>query len=562
MMARKSRRKPMLEPVAKNIAQPNIYPTAVYVRLSMENLGRDDNGATIENQKDVCREYISQCPDLQLLKVYEDNGWSGINMHRPAFEEMMGDVKTGTIKAIVVRDLSRFSRNYIEAGTYLEKIFPELGVRFISVKEQLDTSKVGDISDSLMVSLQNLINDFYSKDISRKTETALAIQMRAGTLRWRSVPYGYRRNEDRTNIVPDDERADFVRQMFEWAAEGVSQSEIVSRLNEANAPRAVASRSISNRWVSDSVRTILRNPVYIGIRIMGKAHTALYKGIKRECTPPEQWHVFPDAHEPLVEREAFDKVQAIMDERARKWRETQDLTARDRERIKNLFHHKIFCGDCGSKMVLNRRKRRGKVKGSFGRYICTSSASYHPARGSSCSTHLILQTVLEEKVLAVLKTHIQIALDYGKLIEKFRNSDRDRNNRKRMDKAIRGVTQKMEAVHRKHTKLYEDYVDGVLDAEEYGFAKKAYMDEGERLNLQLDELVAEKKAYEDAMSPKNLWITLMHSVRNMKKLSQELVDATIERINVYEGNRIEVVMKYQDIFELTKSFLKGGEESV
>lgn len=557
-MARKSRRKPMREPVVENGAQPQIYPTAVYVRLSMENLGREDNGATIENQKDVCREYISQCTDLQLLKVYEDNGWSGINMHRPAFEEMMGDIRNGTIKAIVVRDLSRFSRNYIEAGTYLEKIFPELGVRFISVKEQLDTLKVGDISDSLMVSLQNLINDFYSKDISRKVETALAIQMREGTLRWRSVPYGYRRNEDRTNIVPDDERADFVKQMFEWAAEGVSQSEIVNRLNEANAPRAVASRSISNLWVSDSVRTILRNPVYVGIRIMGKAHTALYKGIKRECTPPEQWHVFPDAHEPLVGREVFDKVQAIMDERARKWREAQALTAKDRERIKNLFQHKIFCGDCGSKMVLNRRKRLGKVKGSFGRYICTSSASYHPARGSSCSTHLILQTALEEKVLTVIKTHIQIALDYEKLIEQFRNSDRDRKNRKLIDKTIRNVTQKMEAVHRKHTRLYEDYVGGVLDAEEYCFAKKAYKDEGERLNLQFEELAAKKRAYEDAMSPKNLWITLMRSVRNMKKLSQELVDATIERVNVYEDNRIEVVMKYQDIFEFTKSFLKGG----
>ena len=561
-MARKSRRKPMQEPIAENNAQSNIYPTAVYVRLSMENLGRDDNGATIENQKDVCREYISQCPDLQLLKVYEDNGWSGINMRRPAFEEMMGDVRSGVIKAIVVRDLSRFSRNYIEVGTYLEKIFPELGVRFISVKEQLDTLHVGDISNSLMVSLQNLINDFYSKDISRKVETALATQMREGTLRWRSVPYGYRRNEDRTNIVPDDERAGFVKQMFEWAAEGVSQSEIVRRLNEANAPRAVTSRSISNLWVSDSVRTILRNPVYIGTRIMGKAHTALYKGIKRECTPPEQWYVFPGAHEPLIGCEVFDKVQAIMDERAKKWRLAQARTAKDREGIKNLFHHKIFCGDCGSKMILNRRKRMGKVKGSFGRYICTSSASYHPARGSSCSTHLILQTVLEEKVLAVIRTHTQIALEYEKLIEHFRNSNSDRKNRKLLDKAIRGVTQKMEAVHRKHTRLYEDYVDGVLDAEEYGFAKKAYQDEGERLNLQLEDLVAEKKAYEDAMSPKNLWITLMRSVRNMEKLSQELVDAAIDRINVYEGNRIEVVLKYQDVFELSKSYLKESGESV
>lgn len=133
-------------------AQPTVFPTAIYVRLSVENLGREDRGA-IENQKDVCREFVSECPDLQLVRIYEDNGWTGTVMHRPAFDELMDDIKNGIIKAVVVRDLSRFARNYIEAGTYLEQIFPDLGVRFISVKERLDTLAVGDATESLIVPL-------------------------------------------------------------------------------------------------------------------------------------------------------------------------------------------------------------------------------------------------------------------------------------------------------------------------------------------------------------------------------------------------------------------------
>lgn len=172
-----------------------IFPTAIYVRLSVENLGIAGNTTTIENQKDVCREFVKNRPDLQLVKIYEDNGWSGTVMQRPAFDELMEDVKTGVIKAIVVRDLSRFARNYIDSGEYLASVFPKLGVRFISIKEGVDTLNV-KTGESLMVSLQSIINDFYSKDISRKVETAVAIRMKNGTKRWAVAPYGYKKVEN------------------------------------------------------------------------------------------------------------------------------------------------------------------------------------------------------------------------------------------------------------------------------------------------------------------------------------------------------------------------------
>jgi len=204
-------------------SKPVIFPTAIYVRLSVENLGIAGNTTTIENQKAVCCEFVKACPDLQLVKIYEDNGWSGTIMQRPAFDELMEDIKKGVIKAIVVRDLSRFARNYIDSGEYLASVFPELGVRFISIKEGLDTLNVKS-SESFIVPLHSIINDFYSKDISRKVETAVAIRMKNGTKRWAVAPYGYKKVENSAKIVPDPVRADIVRQIFQWKLEGVTTS--------------------------------------------------------------------------------------------------------------------------------------------------------------------------------------------------------------------------------------------------------------------------------------------------------------------------------------------------
>ena len=559
-MGRKSRRNTATEGIIEKDIEPEVYPTAIYVRLSVENLGKDDRGAAIENQKDVCREYVSQCPDLDLVRIYEDNGWTGTVMQRPAFEEMMEDVQKGLIKAVVVRDLSRFARNYIEAGTYLERIFPGLGVRFISLKERLDTLKVKDASESLIVPLQNLINDLYSKDISRKVETALQNQMSEGTFSWRTVPYGYKKNEDHTNIVPDEEGADIVRQIFQWKSEGVFLNEIVRRLNDSNAIKSTGTCNQGKHWGDNrSITGILRNPAYIGIRVLGKEHSAIYKGIKREKTTPDRWYIFPDAHEPIVSRELFDKVQEMMDEASRKRRTSMAQSAKSLAKLIDLFEQKIFCADCGGRMYFSRHQFPEKERGWFGRYLCSSyQVRYAEHR---CTSHYINQKNLEAKVWGAVRAHIRLALEYEKLVAKFENSEKDKRIRRQLDTSIRSASQKLNAIHRKRTRLYEDYVEGILNAEEYSFAKQAYEAENEECNTRLEELIAKRRVYQETISPRNQWIQTMRTMTKRKKLSQKLVDETIERIDVYEGGNINIVMKYQDIFELTKNYLESGESN-
>lgn len=551
-MARKTRRVKG-ENVSAASTSEAVYPTAIYARLSVENSGKDDEGAAIENQIDVCREYIRGCPDLKLEKVYRDNGWTGTRMHRPAFDEMMEDIGEGRIRAVVVRDLSRFARNYIETGTYLEQIFPELDVRFISVKEQFDTLKTDGTNESLMIPLQNLINDLYSKDISRKVEAALRVQMETGTFAWRQIPYGYRWNEDHSNIVPDEETAPYVRKMFQWRSEGISKAEIVRKLNECHAPMYHSDDAGKTvRWAKSTVFQILCNPAYAGIRVCGKRHSAIYKGIRLEKRPSSEWYVTADAHEALVTADVFETVRKMNESEREKMQRKMRESAPDREKLVDLFDGKIFCADCGYRLYFRRHRMDCKDRHWFGYYYCSSSQI---RKHLGCTPHGIRQKVLEEKVFAAIQLQIRAALDFQETIRIVKNGERDKEIRDDLNSRIQSVTMKLRGLKNRRARLYEDYVGGLLDEPEYAYAREHYEEEGEGLNAELDELAARKRAYQEAISPDNKWVRMMAGVRKERKLTKELVDAVIEQVKAFEGGGIEIVMRYQDVYDLTKEYL-------
>ena len=550
-MGRKSRRKDAVENTVA-VQTTEIFPTAIYARLSVENSGKDDGGASIANQIDVCKEYVRSCPYLQLVKVYQDNGYTGTNMHRPAFEEMMQDVRSGVIKAITVRDLSRFSRNYIETGTYLEKVFPKLDVRFISVKENFDTFMTDGCAESLMIPLQSLINDLYSKDISRKVEAALHTQMENGEFNWRRIPYGFRWNEDHTNIVPYEPEAKIVRQIYEWKLDGMSPASIAYKLRDMEIPRYhYTSEDDKYRWCSSGISRILSNPAYIGQRVYGVRHSAIFKGVKLEKRPEEDWFVEENAHEPIIDELAFRAVGKIMKEDSDRRRESMKKTKKDRDKIENLFKGKIFCADCGRTMYLHKHRVDGYENRWLGSYDC-SSVRLHPSE--RCKTHYIRLDDLEPKVLEAIRMQVKTALDYEELLSMLRNTQAEKSVRNQLNARILSISQKLRGLQKKRTRLYEDYTDGILNEQEYSFAKRTYDQEYETLNRQLDELTARRNEYQEAMSADNKWITLMKSVRNCKKLTQDLVDTVIEKVLVYEDRSIEVVMKYDDVYKLTVQY--------
>lgn len=566
-MARKSR---VNIDVKEEVSIPKSerIPTAIYARLSVENSGKSEEKDVIRNQIEICKTYVAENPEFDLVETYIENGKTGTTFDRPQFNKLMDDIKSGKIKCLVVRDLSRFGRDYIETGTYLERIFPNIGLRFISIKERYDSFTVDPTNEALMIPLQNMINALYSKDISRKVSSALNAQMNAGTFKTRNLPYGYMWGDDK-EVVVDEATAPFIKKMFQWKIEGVSTYQICKRLNDMKAPSAeyhkyetgVKSGDCQKavKWGKSTLYNILENPFYVGDTALKKTESALYKGVKNHrIRDKEKWLVYQNTHEAIISREDFGKVQAIMEfasaERQRKMAETDKIRAK----FVNLFEDKIFCADCGKKMYFRKHKLDysgcNVVKDIWhATYNCSSNAR---RLADKCSPHNIQQKHLDEKVLSAIQTQVKVALDYEKLLNKLRDSEGEKSIRDKQNVLLSSLNLKLNGVQNKRTRLYEDFSEGILTEEEYTFAKASYDDDFARLNLELEDAITRRTEFNDAMSSNNKWIQLMKSVSKAKKLTQALVDESIEKVLIHEDGDIELVMKYADVYALTRSTVK------
>lgn len=570
-MARKSRKTtPAVEPVVE-AAPLQIFPTAIYARLSVENSGKSENVDVIANQIEICKSYIADRPYLSLVDTYIDNGHTGTVFDRPEFNRLMNDIKSGRIKCLVVRDLSRFGRDYIETGTYLERIFPQIGLRFIAIKENYDNFDTDGSNESLMIPLQNMINGLYSKDISRKVSTALKAQMEQGTFQKRNLPYGYRWNEEHTNMVIDEETASYVRLIFQRKIEGCSMPMILDELDRLGAPNTeLRKRQNGTRtgdgcsckgWHKSTVYGILTNPHYVGDTVLGRSMVAIYKGIKsHNVKDKDEWIVFPNTHEAIISREDFQKVQDIMNAasvaRQTKMQKSEEIRAT----LINLFDGKIFCADCGKRMYFHRKRVDKRKDGGW--YAFYECSTYVGRCYEHCTAHYIRQDRLESDVLAAIQLQVKAALDYDKLLDKLRGSEGEKNIRDKQNALITSLNLKLSGVSKKRTRLYEDFAEGILDEEEYTFAKKSYDEQFADLSRRLDEAVQRRSKFNEAMSVDNKWITLMKSVSTATQLSQELVDESVEKVKIHEDGAVELVMKYGDIYALTIQSIKEVQEAM
>ncbi len=573
-MARKSRKSYIEagQPGQMSGAAGTVYKTAVYARLSVENSGKQDEGNSIRNQIDVCREYIGGCPYLQLTEIYSDNGRTGTVFDRPAWNRLMEDVRSGKVEAVVVRDLSRFGRDYIEVGNYLEKIFPALGIRFISVKEGYDNFTCESGGESLAVSLQNLINALYSKDISRKVSTALRARQQNGTFRNRNLPYGYVWNEDGTAYAVDEEAARHVKDIFRWKLVGKSLYQIVRWLEEENVSnpeqrkREVGLRKgscKSSGWALSTVSGILTNPAYLGHTVHGRTVSAIYMGRKKQRTDSEEWLCHEGTHPALIAQEDYDAVQAMMAEASDDRRKKMAGSAHVRAGLTDLFEKKVFCKECGKRLYYCRHKvDKSEPEVWRGSYDCST----HVRRGrETCTNHYILQETLNTKVLDAIQDQLQVALDYDRLLGLLRGGKGEENLKEKYNAAVSGISLKLNAVNQKRSRLYESYAEGILDGDEYAFAKQAYEKDHERLSRLMEEAIQRRNRFLESVSPDNRWLGMMKSAAGAAELTQELVDTMIEKIFLYENKAIEIVFKYDDVYQdMCKSVLEiqktGGEE--
>ena len=290
-MARKKRQylqpEQAQEPVSAML--PSVWETAIYARLSVENSKKNDDGDSIEGQIEICRDYVSEHPYLHLADTYVDNGWTGTNTDRPEFQRLLSDIREGKIKALVIKDFSRFSRDYIEAGNLLENIFPAMGVRFISVVDRYDSFETDGSASSLLIPLKNLINSFYSRDQSKKVSLAVHAKQLAGEHIPSMIPYGYRKSTTQEyRFEPDPETAPIVRRIYAQFLSGIGARPIMRQLNEEGIPSPGRLRYLRGQtkracysdclWTQQVIKQILMNPTYMGDLVFGRMPTALYLG--------------------------------------------------------------------------------------------------------------------------------------------------------------------------------------------------------------------------------------------------------------------------------------------
>ncbi|MGO5072070.1 recombinase family protein [Roseburia faecis] len=553
-MARKSRKNTGAV-IEAPVQISNYFSTAIYVRLSIENSGKDDDGDSIANQISFCKAYLAEHTDLKLYGIYEDNGEKGTNFDRPAFKRMMDDIRGGKVKCVLVKDLSRFGRDYIEAGEYLEKIFPFMGIRFISITDGYDSLNCDDAEGALMIPLKNMINDVYAKDISRKIITSFRARQEKGEFLPAFAPYGYVKSKKvayRYEI--DQETAPYVRMIFEWKAEGVSHNEICKRLNDMGAVTPArrkvdlgiwrAEKYKHTVWHGRTIIDIMKNPTYTGCIVYGRIPKSLYEGIKMHRAPEEEWRYVPDAHEPIISQELFDKVQKMFADRAEKFKAKMDENAPLRELVTNHFKGKIYCGDCGKRMrFVKPTDKRYPIDQDHAVYVC---GGYLDSGYSRCSRHSIRYPVVADAVLAAINIQLELALKQEQLIRQMRGSVKEKNLIDKYVGQINYLSQELKKLNGKREALFENFAEGILDEAEYQFAKKKYDDEAAEIEKKLTVEKAKKVQLDDILSLSNEWLVAIHKAENVTEIDAGLVKHLVSSVKIFEDNRVEVELNFGD----------------
>lgn len=549
-MPRKKRITTAAEPVME--LRP-LWEAGLYGRLSVLDNGKTD-GDPIESQVKIMEQFVSNHPELHIAGQYLDNGYTGTNFARPEWERLIRDVKAGKINCIIVKDLSRLGRNYIETGDFLERTCPELGVRFISVNDHYDTQSLHS-QDELTVSVKNIINDYYAKDISMKSGAALKAKRLNGEYIGSYAPHGYRKDpENKNRLLIDPETAPVIRQIYQWRAEGLGYSTITRMLNERGIPSPGRYRFehgiITNNnkkgsallWNRHALSDILRNIAYIGHLAQGKCTASLIRGIPAHRTKESEWDIAYNTHEPIIEEDLFYRVQAINQANAAAYHASygscDHLPKRD-----NPYRKKLVCADCGTQLKLYRSLSRDRKKAYF-TYICPT---YEEHRELRCTKKSIRCDDLDDAVLQALRVQMELFCDAQEVLAKLaEKAPGTRGRDLPAQSELHKIKQEIKRKQGYALALYEDYKSGLLTKEECVMAREKYQKEIEELNGRAALLESREDRASRALEKTKAWAELFQRYRHAEHITKELVAAFVDQIRVAADGSIQITFLFDD----------------
>lgn len=519
----------------------NLFNVAVYIRLSRED-GDKEESDSVGNQRKLLTEYIGKKEEFVLHDVYVDDGYTGTNFNRPDFQRMITDIEDGKVNCVVVKDLSRFGRDYIDTGRYLERVFPELGVRFISITDGIDSIKQ---AYDMLLPIKNIFNEQYARDISNKIQATVKSKQKAGEFIGAFTSYGYKKSSiDKNKLVIDEYASEVVKRVFSLFVQGVGKQSIAKLLNADGILCPSEYKKINgenykncNRlkttsyWTYSTINIMLKNEMYIGTMVQGKKHQRMRR--KQRPVEKNNWVRVENTHEAIIDNDTWEKAQKLLLKKHR------DI---DLETNKNIFAGFIKCGDCGRAMMKNFWRRADGSK-SYSFYCGT----YKRSGKDYCTPHTLPFQVLDEIVLGDLKTIVQSVANLHELVRT--QSFTALKVKKIADTELMKVESELERVKKLKKSIYEDYREELISKEEFLSYREDYLKKEELYSKQIETLKAKKKdnVTEDVFETP--WLKRLLELGNIEELDREIVVEMIHEITVYENRKIKIQYNFSNELE-------------
>lgn len=516
-----------------------------YIRLSKEDLkkakeGKDDSNS-VKNQRDLLNDYYQQhIEEFESVTEYVDDGHTGTDTDRDDFQRLLADVMSGKINCVIVKDLSRLSRNYSDAGSLIENLFVRMNVRFISLAENVDSYKDPDSVSNIIVPITNVMNDNYCYQTSKKIRQVFDYKRRNGQYIGSFAPYGYIKHpKDKHQLIVDPDAAETVKLIFSMFLKGTSKRAIGMYLNEHGIPSPSAYKQmkelpVSTRgsdnpmWGGRMIHAILTNPTYTGDLAQGRSRVKSYKVHQIETVPKEEWVQVAGTHEAIIDYETFDKVQGLLQ---------RDTRTSPKGREIHLFSGFLKCADCG------RAVTRCVGKNDNVYYACST---YKTRSRTACSMHSIKHNRLEAAVLFAVQQQVHLAVSYSEIIARINTAPVKKSQSIRLDDLITAKERELAKITRYKQSLYQDWKDGEITQQDYRDMKADYERQTITVTAVLDNLTAERAELANGVDNEHPALVAFMQYQNIDTLTRDILVELIDQIKVYENGNISVRFKFAD----------------
>lgn len=504
-----------------------------------ERLSRDDElqgeSNSIINQKAFLEDYAKR-NGFTSIRHFTDDGVSGTTFDRKGFQAMIAEVEAGAVATIIVKDMSRFGRDYLKVGLYTDVLFKDKGVRFIAINNGIDSDKQGDNDFTPFL---NIMNDNYCFQTSKKIRQVFDYKRRNGQYIGSFAPYGYVKHpKDKHQLIVDPDAAETVKLIYSLFLQGTAKRAIALHLNEHGIPSPTAYRRIKGlpvsstvaddpMWGARMIHEVLTNPIYTGDLVQGRRRVKSYKVHQIEAVPEEEWVTVPDTHEAIIEHETFDKVQGLM---------KRDTRTAPKGRELHLFSGFLKCADCGKAIT----------RSQSGKNVYYACSTYKNRSRLACSMHSIKHNRLEAAVLFAVRQQVHLAVSYSEIIARINTAPVKKSQSIRLDDLITAKERELAKITRYKQSLYQDWKDGEITQQDYRDMKADYERQTITVTAVLDNLTAERAELANGVDNEHPALVAFMQYQNIDTLTRDILVELIDHIKVYENGNISVRFKFAD----------------